>query len=259
MSLSERMHYFARSVRAAGWTPTIRYNLDRLRGSLGKPSRGVLRLQPKGVRYPFTIRAGESSDIAVFRQIFLEEQYRMSNPPSAVRSILDVGANIGLASISFLNRFPEARVLAVEPDPGNYRICLENLAPYGARARVLLGALWPRCTRLALSRGGDQREWATTVAEPEDAGEVTVQSWDMPTLLAMAGFETVDLLKIDIEGSERDLFEEPCEPWLARVRNVCIELHGKQSEEAFYRAMSAFAWEAELKGEVVACRNIRLR
>ena len=71
----------------------------------------------------------------------------------------------------------------------------------------------------------------------------------MTTLLAMAGFETVDLRKIDIEGSEQMLFEEQHDLWLARVRNVRIALHGKRGEEAFYRAMSAFGAH-ELAGQM---------
>ena len=39
----------------------------------------------------------------------MEQQYRMSDRASAVRSILDLGANVGLATIYYLNRFPEAR------------------------------------------------------------------------------------------------------------------------------------------------------
>jgi FkbM family methyltransferase len=236
--------------------PALLYNVDRLRCSLGRGSGRALRIKPRGVRYPITLRPGPSSDPTVFRQVFLQQQYRMPDADSSVRSILDLGANIGLAAIYYLNRFPESRVLAVEPDPGNYRLCVENLAPYADRARVLLGAVWPHCGRLALSRWSDGREWATTVAEPESEADATVQAWDVPTLMATAGFETVDLLKIDIEGSERVLFEAPCDPWLARVRNLSVELHGKSCEEPFYRALAALDWEVRDVDEVVCCRNV---
>jgi len=176
-----------------------------------------------------------------------------------MKCILDLGANTGLASVAFLNRFPNAQVVAVEPDPDNYRLCSQNIAAYGTRARAILGAVWSRSGKLALTRVGDCREWAVTVVEPVDDAPGVVQSWDAPTLFAMAGFETVDLLKIDIERSEIEIFNGSSRDWIKRVRNLCIELHGRDCEEAFFGAMSAFEYELEHSGELAICRNIRLR
>lgn len=258
MSLLARFRGVARSIRAIGIRNTLQYNFDRTRFYLGRPTTGILQFKPKGTQYPIALRGGRSSDIAVFRQVFMEDAYRPLRTASAVRCILDLGANIGLASIYFLNHFPDARVLAVEPDPENYTLCARNLAPYGDRARVLLGAVWTRVAKLALSRAGDGRSWAITVTEPEEE-PATVQCWDIPTLLSTARFEEVDLLKIDIEGSERVLFEHSCEGWLPSVRNLSIELHGKSCEESFFDAMSDFDYEIDHSGELLVCRNIRSR
>ena len=118
--------------------------------TLGRPGTAALSLQPKGVRYPIMLRGGASSDGAVFRQIFIEQEYRPLYGTSDVESVLDLGANIGVSAIAFLTTFPNARVVAVEPDPENHRICSQNLAAYGTRARAILGAVNPRAFSITL-------------------------------------------------------------------------------------------------------------
>src|ERR1051326_8504661 len=65
------------------------------------------------------LRTG-TSDLPVFRQIFIDEEYNFQIPfqPSV---IFDLGANVGFASIYFANKFPNARIIAVEPEISNYR------------------------------------------------------------------------------------------------------------------------------------------
>jgi FkbM family methyltransferase len=203
------------------------------------------------------LRAG-STDLWVFNQIFLRQEYR----PAAgnLGTVLDLGANIGLASIYFLHRNPLAQVVAVEPDPDNYNLCVRNLKPYGDRAQVVLGAVWSESTRLVLSPHEDGKEWAVRVTEPS-AGcpDQTVQGWSVPELLDRAGIEDLDLLKVDIEGSELALFSNSCEGWLPRVRNAVIELHGPACEDAFRQAMAGYQFEQAYSGELVLCRNIQRR
>jgi len=254
-----RIRIFAGAVKAIGLWTACRYYLHWLRSSLGIPRKKAFHFQPKGVRFPILLRGGTSSDSAVFRQIFIEQEYETLYGMREVKCILDLGANTGLAAVAFLNRFPDAQVVAVEPDPDNHRLCAENIAAYGSRARTILGAVWSHPRKLAITRVGDQREWAVTVLEPVGEEPGVVQSWDPPTLFAMAGFETVDLLKIDIERSEIAIFNSSSAAWIQHVRNLCIELHGRDCEEAFFGAMSNFEYELEHSGELAICRNIRLR
>jgi FkbM family methyltransferase len=241
-----------------GPAAAFHYFLNRMWLAAGRSS-AALSLQPKGVRYPIMLRGGTSSDEAVFRQIFIEQEYRPLYGTADVKSVLDLGANIGVSAIALLTSFPNARVVAVEPDPENHRLCSQNLAAYGTRAQAILGAVWSHTTKLDLTRVGDCREWAVTVIEASEASKGIIQAWDMASVFAMAGFETVDLLKIDIERSEIPVFSSNSMAWLNRVRNLCIELHGPDCEEAFFGAMSRFEYDLERSGELVICRNIRLR
>jgi hypothetical protein len=113
---------------------------------------------------------------------------------------------------------------------------------------------------LALSRGtfGDGREWASEVREPpEQPGTEAVQGWDIPSLLRLTGKEQIDLLKVDIEGSEVNVFGPESSSWLHKVSNICIELHGPHCEEVFFHALRDFEYELSHSGELTVCSNLR--
>ena len=76
-------------------------------------------------------------------------------------------------------------------------------------------------------------------------------------MLDDSGLQAMDLLKMDIEGAERLVFGAGCERWLARIRSLCIELHGEEWDAAFERAMSSFAFEREQSNELTICTNLR--
>jgi len=148
-----------------------------LAGNTGRRSfQNYIRREARkapGVDDPVTMRVGGSSDPLVFEQIFINaELTNLISRVRDVRTIVDLGANVGYASIVFLNAFPNAYVLAVEPDPKNAVLCARNLSPYGNRARLVEAAAWSRSCGLMLIRGAfrDGKEWSTQVrpAQPDE-------------------------------------------------------------------------------------------
>jgi hypothetical protein len=69
----------------------------------------------------------------------------------------------------------------------------------------------------------------------------------------------VDLLKVDIERAELSVFWRSAASWLHKVRNICIELHGKDCEDVFFDALKDFDYELGRSGELTICRNLRPR
>ena len=196
---------------------------------------------------------GDSSDIDLFQNIFLrgEMDFWRSKTDKSPRVIVDLGANVGYTSAVFLSLFPRAFVLAVEPDPDNVEICKRTLAPYGDRVKIIEGAVWHSCGQLALSRGifGDGRAWATQVRTASVGEAASVTAWDMPSLLKMCPHDTIDILKIDIEGSEKELFSQNTAEWLPRARNICIETHGAECDQAVAAALAPFRYRVDQSGE----------
>jgi FkbM family methyltransferase len=217
---------------------------------------GTVSLRPATLHHPIHLRMQTSSDPDVFSQIFLRREYAFIEELGALDTVVDLGANIGLASAVFLSQWPHARVLALEPDPASFALLCQNLTPYADRVQCVQGAAWASSGELELSHSfGDGREWATAVQESRGGAE-RVRAFSMPELLARVPGGRIDLLKIDIEGSERALFSSDTS-WLECVRHLCIELHGIECERAFRSGMRSFAWHEARHGEYTVCRDLR--
>jgi FkbM family methyltransferase len=222
---------------------------DRMAGS-----RRILGLRARGYSQPFGIRT-HTSDVFVFEQVFVDEGYSPLTGLHEPRLIVDCGANIGCTSVYLLTRYPHARLIAVEPDAENARMCAANLAQFGERAEVLQAGIWHCDALLRVERGGfrDGREWSFQVREcrPGESGEVRAVS--LPTLLEKSGFGRIDILKIDVEGAERYLFADGCHDWLSRVDCLAVEAHDDECRDAVLRAVAEQRFEVTRRQETIFC------
>ena len=245
--------------RELGVKVGLRWYFARLRGRLPNRSNPDIVIQPPVLLHPVRVRMSPSSDEYVFDQIFVRHEYEpVCEQLADQKVILDLGANVGYASALLASRYPNAQIIAVEPDPKNFELCCINLKPYGDRIKVLKGAVWSTCSRLALSYElGDG--WATQVVAADNEADAQVDAWDIATLLDIAGVQTADLVKIDIEGSEVELFASNTAQWISRVRNICIELHDHRCRDVFFRALSELEYGLLETGESTMCLNMRPR
>jgi FkbM family methyltransferase len=229
--------------------------LANVQRKLGGDERTIYRVPLTGTKYPVTLRGGRS-DFVILTQIFIDDEYgplRSLNP----KSIVDLGANIGLASIWFLNRFPEARTVAIEANPDNFNSVSTNLKPYGDRAKLILGAVWSKRTDLTVVRRESASDAQVRESMDTDNAADRIKGWDIPSLMEAGGFRTIDILKIDIEGAEVELFRNNTEGWLPLTKNICIELHGPECEAAFFKALQDYDFEQSTSGELTLCKNLK--
>jgi FkbM family methyltransferase len=243
--------------RELGPVVGLRWFCVRVLGRFSVPLIQYAVLKPPDLLYPVTVGINPISDEYVFDQLFIHHEYAaVSDHLKHQRVILDLGANVGYASAFLASKYPEARILAVEPDFRNFELCCQNLKPYGDRIQVLKGAVWSICSRLTLSHelGGGM---GAQVVAAEGGSGAEVAAWDVPALLEMARAEIADLVKIDIEGSEAELFAVEALRWLPRVRNICIELHDQQCRDIFFEALTGFDYELVEIGESTMCLNLR--
>jgi len=200
--------------------------------------------------HPFHFRHG-TTDKYIIADVLLDAQYQTLMNLPAVRTILDIGANIGTTSVMLLNTYPDATLLALEPDPGNFAVLQRNIAPYGARAIALRKALWHRPEALTIERGSfrDGGEWSFQV---KSSGNATseVDGITLADLMREYELESVDILKIDIEGAERYVFDSSITPCLRRVKRIAIELHDAASRDAFFGCVTPLPGQISQHGEV---------
>jgi hypothetical protein len=74
--------------------------------------------------------------------------------------------------------------------------------------------------------------------------------------MALCGAREIDLLKIDIERSELELFSRHTGDWLPRVRNLCIELHDTDCRDVFFSALSSYTYTLRTQGDLTICQNL---
>jgi FkbM family methyltransferase len=197
--------------------------------------------------YSITIR--DQDDWVQIEHIFLNEEFNLEKTARKKNLdslyclikkqgkkplIIDLGANIGLASKYFDIAYPESRIIAVEPDEGNCEIARKNLPSNALLFQAAISSRSGVGNLIATGRNVGLR----VEAAPEGAVQfVTIQD-----LL----FTTPDcvpfLIKIDIEGFESDLFSMNTK-WIDLFPIILIELHdwmlpGSQVTSNFLKVIS---------------------
>jgi FkbM family methyltransferase len=194
-----------------------------------------------------------TSDYYVLRDLFEDEEYgpvaqfKLPGNPT----ILDLGGNIGLSVRYFLTRYPDARIGVVEPDQPNLDLLQAN-----CREAIESGQVIPirgfaaaddgqaEIDRSDLAWGYKKRDTAAG-----DASSELVPCLGIPGILRTARFDRIDLLKVDIEGAEKELFEN-CRHWIGRVDHIAVETHPPYSVDDLYAALRANDWPFEIVHEI---------
>ncbi len=245
------LHNIWRHVRAFGVVrgPWLWYQLR------STPSDGrLIRVRVPGDPAPIFLRPG-TSDASMFRQVFLDEEYRM---PFVVRPtlIVDGGANVGLATRYFRRIYPQARVVAVEPEASNVALLRKNTA-HDAQVRVVHAALWPHPTRLIIQNPDESKSTFQVGEAPpgalQDVGAVTIAQ-----ILDEAAPDEIVLLKLDVEGAEKEIFTDSTS-WLERVAVIAVELHDRFKpgcSEALFAALESCRFEKYQRGENIILRRV---
>lgn len=168
--------------------------------------------------------------------------------------IVDAGGYIGTAAMAFARRYPEARVVTVEPSSENYAVLLRNVAAF-PNVTPVNAALAAQTGPARLQRRRPWGECGFTIVEaPKDgrAGAVVeeVACVTMAELLRRFEAGGADIVKLDIEGGERAILSGDVD-WLQDTRALCVELHDRVvggCTEAFHAA-SRGRREVKMTGE----------
>ncbi|HKQ99579.1 MAG TPA: FkbM family methyltransferase [Pyrinomonadaceae bacterium] len=223
------------------------YSLRESKGMLNQDGLLALQMKPPVGQSVFLREVG--SDILTFNEVLLEQVYQsvLEYVPEC-RTIIDVGGNIGLASLYFAAHYPECRIFAIEPNPSSYRVLnknLERLIKEG-RAETLQAAVWGSEKALGAdqSKAADHYSIFTTVELADDGGaDGAIKGLPFKKIIERSGFDEVGLLKVDIEGAEVELFKGDVD-WLKQVRAIAIEFHkGSRETIGFDRMMREYGFQ----------------
>jgi FkbM family methyltransferase len=204
------------------------------------------------IKYPFTLR-NNSSDVPTLRQVFIRKDYDF-NVAKQPKVLIDAGANIGLASIYFANKYPDVKIIAIEPEESNFRLLQENSAPYNNITPVK-AALWNKNGKInlvdpGLGHWGFMTDDKNNQHKPHKQLGVEcyqVQSITVDRIMDDYEIDQIDILKIDIEGAEKEVFSDTS-AWIWRTKALIVELHERMKEgcnRSFYNGSNGF--DAEWK------------
>jgi FkbM family methyltransferase len=215
---------------------------EKLRGS-----DKLLKVERKGIKNPFYLRMG-TSDLSTFDQIFIFNEYDFETSISP-NVIIDAGANIGLASIYFANKYNGSRIIAIEPEESNFLLLQKNVASY-TNIIALQAALWGENEEISLVDPGLGKWGFITegkgVNHENDSNLCHyVKGMTVDKIMQDYHLQRIDILKIDIEGAEREVFDDTSS-WIEKVDAIIIELHERQKPGcncSFYNGSKGFGYE----------------
>ena len=211
---------------------------------------------------PLIIRKG-TSDLEVFKQIFINKDYDLSYDIKP-KFIIDGGANVGYSTLFFANKFPQAKVFAIEPEASNFDVLVKNTSANKNIVPIKKG-LWYKKGHLKIDDSvyqGDKGwgKWGFITTEANDSKGSDVEVITINEIVAMMNNEDIDILKLDIEGAEKEIFSENYESWLGKVNVLIIELHDRLKpgcSDAVYAAINKYKFKKEVSGEYVVFKKIK--
>jgi FkbM family methyltransferase len=215
----------------AGWQATLASD----RAALGRSARYTRRhggAGDKAGRYHlgdknFSFRCFDNPpSIHIARAIFAGETYKPIDFLRDVRLIVDIGANIGAASVYLHTQYPEARIVAVEPSPAAFALLAENASPF-PQIEPRRTALYDKKVRMPLHSGHTDTTTNSfgASAMAGKSGEA-LELEDAAEFFMREGLEAADIVKIDTEGCEWPILNS-LRPFLNRFRVIYLEYHSE--------------------------------
>lgn len=213
-------------------------------------------------------RKRPSSDLDVFSQIYkyleykpLVEIFKKNFPKSKNLNIIDAGSNIGLTTVYLSKYFPESRFITIEPDSSNFEIMSSNFDLNKIKqVEKIKGGIWSQNAFLKIiSDFRDKNHWSIRVEETNDVSELP--AFSLNHLVEQYRFSEIDILKIDIEGSEKEVFTgfNANVSYLAKTKCIAIEIHDEfNCREEIYAILKKYNFNFIESGELTIGVNQNL-
>lgn len=189
-----------------------------------------------------------TSDVPTFYHIYCEKDFDIDFGFTP-EVILDCGAHTGMSAVYFANKFPGVAIYCIEPEKSNFELLVKNTAAYSNIVCLNYG-VWNMSTNLKITDEGIGN-WGFMTNEVGYSDKDTISAISIDELMDRYKITHLDVCKVNIEGSEKELFEKNYERWLSRTKVIVIELHDRMKEgcsNSFFKTLLNYKFEINPKG-----------
>lgn len=177
-----------------------------------------------------------SGDFDVFYEVFWRKMYEIpENYLQNPKVIIDLGAHAGYTAVFFGLKYPNAKIFSVEASPKNYEVLKWNASKFN-NIKVYNNAVYHTQTSIGFEDSSISYNQKISERSTSKIDTITIDK-----ILSENQIQEVDLLKVDIEGAEKELFSKNKE-WLHKVRNIIIELHHPYETENLENDLKDFGF-----------------
>ncbi|WP_256011602.1 FkbM family methyltransferase [Desertivirga xinjiangensis] len=179
-------------------------------------------------------------DLLIFNEVFVEKQYNLPISDEKLDTIIDLGANVGFSSLFFIKKYNPSKLILVEPSEKNLTVAKLNLNYWIGtnQCHFYMAAVHYKKGTVYLDESLAPYNFKTNTTGSSGA----VNTVTIPQIMHEHGLNTVDLLKIDIEGAESYLFQQDTD-WLRSIRTIVIELHSPLNERWLKEKLEPYGFE----------------
>lgn len=182
------------------------------------------------------LRKLPSSDMAVLDQVILMKEYQSvvslyesKFTESSIVNIIDAGSNIGLTTMFFKTRFPSSNIYCFEPDFENFKVLEFNLNNNNYNNIFKFNAaIWNENTKVEIVKDfRDKLDWSSRVKLSNRIN--TIDAYTLNYIMSVNNLESIDILKMDIEGAEKEIFTSTISDlnFLNLTKVIAIEIHNE--------------------------------
>lgn len=239
---------FCKAARVFGFMGTINVMILSNRRRLYKNKPKITRVSLLN-KYIFFFRRAIDSGVMTH---FYEQNYFIdTNGGEEIRTVLDAGANIGDETARFYLLYPRANVLAIEAESKNYEILLHNFKNITS-VKTIIGALWWESGSVQIgNQFGDLAE-SYSIQSTSDGSFSEVRAYTVSELMDLMQWDSIDILKIDVEGAEYEIFGKNSAEWIPKVKCFVFEVPDNDrptTTQIIYKALGEIPFRTYICGE----------
>ena len=207
------------------------------------------------LQHSIHLRKNNVFDFYTYEEVILKRSYDIPFGFSP-KTIIDGGGNIGLTAAFWATKYPGATIVTLEPDGDNFSMLRRNTAPY-KNIHAIRGGVWSKSGHLVVKDTG-QGNNSFTVEEADAGTRGAVPAFSIADIMVKMNWPSIDVVKLDVEGSEKEIFSSNYESWMPKAKVIVVEIHDRMRKgcsNAVFQAFQQYDFSFAVAGENVVFTN----